>query len=281
MGTYCGPSGAAKPADLEALERRGWVAEEKADGCYVELWVGQGGVVKLARYRGGGMVGRDSGRDVLGLRTPWPAGTVIAGELQVQTPAAHRWQDAHGGVRGVVVFDILAWGNIDEQLRQLARGELGRGPLPARDMSSAPQAERRAVLERLFEDVEAAGGRAARVLHLVRARRRGLRGWFEQLVGEGGEGIVVKDPGAPAGRGARKVKRRDDVTCTVLAVELEARRVMLAYGSAGMPFGASLPAFPMAVGDLVDVAVRGGFYDDGRPRHLSITRRRDDLVIPA
>lgn len=269
--TYCGPRRAAKVDELAALERRGWVAEVKEDGVYCELWIGAGGRVQLARYRSGGRVGAESGRDVLGLCTPWPAGTVLVGELQVETPAAHRWQDRHGGVRGLVLFDILAWGDVDAQFRQLAAGQLGAGPLPARDMSTAPQHERRAVLERLCEDLD---GRAARVLHLVAHRRRGLRGWFEAIVAEGGEGVVLKDPGTPVGTGLRKVKRRDEVTCRVIAVLGDEGRVRLDWG--GRIFGAALPAFGLAVGQLVDVAAMG-FYESDLPRHARVTRVRDDL----
>lgn len=269
--TYCGPKKAAKVDELAALERRGWVAEVKEDGVYCELWIGAGGRVQLARYRSGGRIGGDSGRDVLGLRTPWPAGTVLAGELMVQTPAAHRWQDAHDGVRGLVLFDILAWGDVEAQFRQLAAGQLGAGPLPARDMTAAPYRERRAVLERLCEDLD---GRAARVVHLVAQRRRGLRGWFEQLVAEGGEGVVLKDPGAPVGTGLRKAKRRDEVTARVIEVLAEDERVRLDWG--GRIFGAALPSFGVAVGQLVDVAAMG-FYESDLPRHARVVRVRNDL----
>lgn len=272
MGTYCGPSRAATVDELAALERRGWVAEEKADGVYCEAWVGAGGRVQLARYRSGARVGADSGRDLLGLRTPWPAGTVLAGELMVQTPAAHRWQDAHDGLRGLVLFDILRWGDIDAQFRQLAAGQLGTSTLPARDMTAAPQHERRAVLERLCEDLD---GRAARVIHLVRQRRRGLRDWFEQVVTEGGEGIVVKDPDAAIGAGVRKVKRHDTVTARVIAVLADEGRVRLDWG--GRIFGASLPAFAVAPGQRVDVAAVG-YYDSDVPRHARIVRVRGDLA---
>lgn len=271
MSSYCGPRRAAAPAELAELERRGWVAEEKADGVYAEVWIGAGGRVQLARYRSGARIGGDSGRDLLGLRTPWPAGTVLAGELMVQTPAAHRWQDAHDGVRGLVLFDMLRWGDVDAQFRQLAAGQLGAGALPARDMTSAPYHERRAVLERLCEDL---AGRAARVVHLVRQRRRGIRDWFEGIVGEGGEGVVVKDPGAPVGQGLRKVKRRDELTARVTAVLEGEGRARLDWG--GRQFGVSLPAFPLVVGQLVDVAAMG-FFESDVPRHARVTRVREDL----
>lgn len=269
--TYCGPTKVAKADELVALERRGWVAEEKLDGVYCEVWIGAGGRVQLARYRSGARIGADSGRDLLGLRTPWPAGTVLAGELMVQTPAARRWQDAHGGVRGLVLFDILSWGDVDAQFRQLAAGRLGAGAMPARDMTSAPQHERRAVLERLVEDLS---GRAARSVHLVAQRRRGLRDWFEGIVAEGGEGVVAKDPTAPAGAGTRKVKRKDEVTARVIAVLADEGRVRLDWG--GRIFGASLPSFAVRAGQLVDVAAMG-YYESNVPRHARVVRVRDDL----
>jgi hypothetical protein len=271
MTGYAGAKRLAKVEELPALERKGWIAEEKFDGVYCEAWVGSGGKIQLARYRSGARIGGESGRDVIGLKTPWPAGTVLVGELMVETPAAHRWQDAHGGIRGLVLFDIARWGNVDAQFRQLATGTLGSTPLPARDMTTAPQHERRAVLERLCDDL---AGRAARVLHLVPMRRRGLRSWFQDVVDAGGEGIVVKDPAAPVGNGARKVKRRDDLTARVIAMLPDEGCVRLDWG--GRQFGATLPRFALSVGQLVDVSAMG-FYDSDIPRHARIVRVRNDL----
>jgi hypothetical protein len=271
VGNYCGPKRLATVGELAKLERAGWIAEEKLDGVYCEAWIGSGGRVQLARYRSGARVGGDSGRDLIGLRTPWPAGTVVVGELMTETPAAHRWQDSHDGLRGLVLFDILAWGNVDAQFRQLATGTLGTTALPARDMTTAPYHERRAVLERLYEDVS---GRAAGVLHLVQQRRRGLRGWYEGIVAAGGEGIVVKDPAGTVGKGSRKVKRKDDITARVIAVLPDEGCIRLDWG--GRQFGTSLPAFAVSVGQLVDVSAIG-FYDSDLPRHARIVRVRNDL----
>src|SRR3990170_2716710 len=103
MGTYCGPRRAVRPEALEQLERRGWVAQPKADGVYCELGIGAGGQVAWVRYRSGRWlttadVARARGahpcRDVIGLRTPWVGGAVLIGELMIQTPAAARWRQA-------------------------------------------------------------------------------------------------------------------------------------------------------------------------------------------
>ena len=272
--TYAGPRGCARPEQLAELERRGWIAEEKSDGCYVTAYVGRDGRIVTARYRSGGVVGREAGRDLYRISTPIAPGTVLVGELQVQTPAAHRWQDVHGGLRGLVVFDVLAWGDVHAQFENLcARGRvLGPGSaMPARDMTTATQAERRAVLERLIGGLE---GAAARVLQLVPQRRRGLRAWYERVIGEGGEGVVVKDPRAPLGRGARKVKRLDTVTAQVLQVLPEQGRVQLFWG--GRAFSVSIPKIPLRVGQLVDIFF-SGLYESDLPRHARIVRARNDL----
>lgn len=279
MDVYAGPSRRRAPSELGALERRGWWAEEKHDGCYVELHVGPcergargfgagGARIALALFRSGRMVGRAAGRDVLGARVPWPPGTVLAGELMVATPAARRWQDAHAGVRGVVLFDVLRLG--DWGLYSSSRG-MGVVGAPARDLAARPYGERRGVLESLAAELE---GPAARALVVAPVWRSRLRDRFEAITDAGGEGLVVRDPWAPAGRGCGKVKRSDTITARVVQVLEGEGVVRLDWG--GRLFGASVPRFALAAGQLVDVRAVG-FYDEGIPRHAVIERVRGDL----
>ena len=275
---YCGARGRARTADVAGLERRGWWAQEKADGVYAEAGVGAGGAVAWVRYRSGELVtaadvrrarGSHRCQDLLGLRTPWAPGTVVAGELQVQTPAAARWQDAHGGARGLVLFDVLAVGDAEGLVSSLLAGRMGE--VPAWSMAERPYVDRRAWLERAVGDLDS---RASRVVQLVAQRRRGLAAWCRELVDGGAEGAVLVDPSAPAGRGKRKLKRVDHLGARVVAVLPGEGVARLDWG--GVLFSVALPAFPLRAGQAVDVAATG-FYDSDQPRHARLVRVREDL----
>lgn len=276
---YCGAAGRVLAGEVDALERRGWWAQEKADGVYVEAGVGAGGVVAYARYRSGEVVTAADVRrargphrcgDLVGLRTPWAPGTVVAGELMVQTPAAARWQDGHGGIRGLVLFDVLAVGDAERLVAGLLAGE--SGPAPAWDMRARPYVDRRAWLERAVVDLD---GRAARVLHLVAQRRRGLARWCAELVDAGAEGAVLVDPGAPVGRGKRKLKRVDHLGARVVSVHEGEGIARLDWG--GVLFSVALPREPIVAGQVVDVDATG-FYEGSTPRHARIVCARPDLA---
>ena len=204
----------------------------------------------------------------MGLRTPWAPGTVVIGELQVQTPAAQRWQDAHG-VRGLVLFDVLAVGDAPGLVSSLLAGRAGE--VPSWDMTGRPYVDRRAWLERAVGELD---GRAARVVQLVATRRRGLAGWYRELVDGGAEGVVLVDPGARAGRGKKKLKRVDELGARVVAVLPDEGVARLNWG--GIVFSTALPAFPLRAGQAVDVAATG-FYDSDQPRHARLVRVREDL----
>jgi len=274
---YAGAGGAVAPSRILELQRRGCVGQEKFDGVYATLTVSAApgwrdrrelGRVGALWTRTGRLVGADSARDVLGLQTGMPPGTVLAGELMVQTPAAHRWQEREG-VRGFVAFDVLRVGDWDvgRDCRRVA----------ARDVSRLPFAERYRELEWLIGGLPTQ--KARRAIRLAPVHRTGLRGLFRDVVDGGGEGLVLVDPDAPVGaRGAkRKVKRSDDVTCTVLQVLEDERKVLLTLGGLE-PFAVTAPRFAVQPGDLVDVRACG-FYDPSWiPRHARIVRARPDLA---
>jgi ATP-dependent DNA ligase len=92
-----------------------------------------------------------------------------------------------------VAFDLLA-----------ARG---------RDRMAAPQAERRALLERLLEDVEP----PIHLTPVTRERRTAAR-WLERFEGAGLDGVIAKPTGAPYQPGKRamiKVKHARTADCVV------------------------------------------------------------------
>ncbi len=276
---YAGPRKKARREECLGYEIRGWWAEEKADGCYVELHVGFDGrytrIVELV-YRSGATVGRAAGCDLLGQRVNLAAGTVIAGELMVRTPAAARWQAEHGGVTGMVAFDLLAEG--EHHAKEAARAAWPCATMerwPARDWTTAPMVWRRARLEQLVAELD---GPAARKIHLVEQRRYNLRPFFDEVVDRGGEGLVLKDPGAPVGEGMRKLKRHDTIDARVVQRIPGEGVVTLDWG--GRQFTVSSPSFTTHTGDVVEVA-HMGFYDaeTWTPRHARIVGIREDLML--
>lgn len=282
---YVGPRRSARPDELAALERRGAVAQVKVDGWYSTLFIGAGGRIAAVQLRSGrtylaGDVERARGRhpagDLIGVATGlWP-GTVIAAEMAVGTPESARWRRAHRGLAGAVVFDLLAVGDRRRLFAELAAGEVGARPFPAEDVTGQPQSARRAHLERLWEDVP---DRARQVLELVPERRRRLRDFYDEQVNAGAEGIVVKLRDAPAGKGMWRCKRRDSLDVRVVEVLPDHGVIRCDWGGRLLYLG--MPAFPVAVGDLVEVEARG-FNDADRgeipvPRHARALRVRTDL----
>lgn len=275
--TYAGPRRRVRESDLLTYERRGWVAEEKVDGCYVEIHIGtlprigtspgrldggydrrywrgarRPGVVTRLVYRSGRDVPEATAADVLGRQTDWPDGTVLVGELMVSTPAAALHYQRHG-VAGVVLFDVLRVG--------------------ADRWDDLPNAARREQLERMTRDLD---GKAARVFQVARHHWRAADLYREIVDGEGGEGVVLCDPLAPVGTGKLKAKRHDTVTCIVRRVFAEERLVELSLGTTGPTFYVVPPKIELAAGDLVDVAAMGTYLSDV-PRHARIVRVREDL----
>jgi ATP-dependent DNA ligase len=137
-----------------------------------------------------------------------PKGSVIDGEIVIATPdgldfdllqmrlhpAASRVEKlARETPASFVAFDLLA-----------ARG---------RDRMAAPQAERRALLERLLEDVEP----PIHLTPVTRERRTAAR-WLERFEGAGLDGVIAKPAGAPYQPGKRamiKVKHARTADCVV------------------------------------------------------------------
>jgi len=119
-----------RPEALEQLERRGWVAQPKADGVYCELGIGAGGQVAWVRYRSGRWlttadVARARGahpcRDVIGLRTPWVGGAVLIGELMI-LKLRDEIQSAKGPAFSLKAFhdELISYGDLPfTQIRRL------------------------------------------------------------------------------------------------------------------------------------------------------------------
>src|SRR3990172_285927 len=256
---YAGAQRASRPSELLSYQRRGWHAEEKIDGVYVELVAGAApgwrerrelGRISQGILRSGRRVGCESGRDVLGVQTGWAPGTRVVGELLVQTPAAARWQDAHGGVAGVVLYDLIAEG---DWIALHGARDAEFSAVPYRDWTHAPQAERFARLRALVAGLD---GPAARALHLVEERATGLRGFYREVLERGGEGIVLVDPSAPVQGGKRKVKRRDTLDCRVLEL-LGDEGVMRVQLGSRQAFAVSLPRFALSPRDTAEIAHLG------------------------
>lgn len=182
-----------------------------------------------------------------------PKGCVIDGEIVIATdegldfdalqmrlhPAASRVALlARETPASFVAFDLLASGG--------------------KDLMNTPQHERRALLERLFKDVEPP-------LHLTpmtRDRRKAER-WLEKFEGAGLDGVIAKPADAsyqPGKRAMNKVKHVRTADCVV----------------AGFRWHRSIPN---AVGSLL----LGLYDDDGVLHHVGVTSafsdaRRKELV---
>lgn len=285
---YVGPRLRARPEELHEYQSRGWLLEEKSDGCYVQVVVGANwrapcpkcgpayqtgifgpkrldhrfahnqrrhGAIAGALYRSGRSATMSLG-PLHGLELGVPDGTVLAGELMERTDAAARWCGARSVPVGLVLFDVLRWG--DE------------------DLAAEPYLKRRGTLDWL------AGGlpeQAQRFVTVAPAYRDRFRDRYESIIASGGEGVVIKDPGASAGarRGAFKVKRHDNLDVRVLAIE---EQTLLVEWGAGRTFRVTRPAFPVTVGGFVECK-HVGLTTRDLPRHCVAVRPRDDISAPA
>ena len=175
------------------------------------------------------------------LLTQAPPGSVIDGEIVIATlegldfdalqmrlhPAASRVEKlARATPASFMAFDLLASGG--------------------RDRMGAPQEERRALLERLFEGMR-------RPLHLTpvtRDRRTAAR-WLERFEGAGLDGVIAKPAEAPYQPGKRamiKVKHARTADCAV----------------AGFRWHKSVP-------DAVGSLLLGLYDDEGVLHHVGVT----------
>ena len=172
---YMGPSGEIDPTTLSMYERPGWVAQEKMDGMWSMFTVGNKAEGRLhditSRDARTGSCSGSAVGDLLTLDIPLPEGTIVVGELE----AASQWstqQNARLGYRRVHLFDLVRIG-FDEDLRDLSTEDrMGR-------------------LEQVMLVLHKDPVLASRFPR-VRTVTSGFRAFFDQIMSEKGEGIVLK-----------------------------------------------------------------------------------------
>lgn len=163
--------------------------------------------------------------------------------------------------------------------------------LCGRDVRGMPYMERR----KLLKDVVARLNNPN--IKVVQAVQGNLQKYFEKIVSEGGEGIVVKRTDAPYGQGWSKVKKAFDVSCVISG--FKEGKGKYSQGQIG-----SIALSVYEAGKLIEVGFASGFSDklrkeislnpkafigrvvdvfaqemqSSRLRHPTFHRLRDDLT---
>lgn len=166
--TYLGPKIQVTPDECERYESEGcYAAEEKRDGCWAELRTDASGRIKSLTSRVGKRFTGDNVNGLHKLNTGLP-NVVLACELECGSEAATeryralRYRRAHP-------FDLLAFGG--------------------KDVTRQPYTERRRLLASILATLK---GDAKKRLPLVRAERSGFAEMFDDVMNDGGEGLVFK-----------------------------------------------------------------------------------------
>lgn len=190
MRWYQGFAGELDREGLDRLREEGRTAEEKIDGWFVALEIGpDGGVKYILRSERLG----NTHKVCYGLPNTLPLkNTVLVGEVLGGTHNTN-------GDKGIILFDCPVW--------------------EGADMKSKPLPERR---EKVKEAIKAIGNP---VFRLVKYVTSGFGKFYDEVVGDGGEGIVVKEnKSAYIGNGLKlpnwyKVKRQMDGDYVILGYE--------------------------------------------------------------
>ncbi len=240
------------------VDPTGYLVSEKYDGARA-VWDGQ-----QLRFRSGGLVHAPQW-----FRAALPA-VALDGELWM---GRGRFEALSAAVRRHVPRDE-EWRAIRYQVFDLPAAP---GPLAARvralgeALRAVPPGVAAAVEQRRFAD------------------RPALQRWFDQVVGAGGEGLVLRKADGPyaAGRdaGYLKLKPLADAEATVVATEPGKGRLQGRVGAlrvrneAGLEFRVgtglddALRARPPAVGERITYTYRG-LTENGVPRFASFLRVR-------
>jgi ATP-dependent DNA ligase len=169
---YVGPGGALEPEELPRMEASGlYCAEEKRDGCWCLLETDARGRIVRLKSRVGVEFTDSHGEGLLGVATPFE-GVRLVGELETASQAATKEFASHG-FRRFHAFDILVPDTLAERHGVLIK-LIGCGPSSLK-LKILP----------------------------VEHRRSGFQAFYAEVLGRGGEGLVVKRLGSPLGSGKR------------------------------------------------------------------------------
>jgi ATP-dependent DNA ligase len=168
-----GPKTQILPKELGSYEKRGgWVVEEKNDGHWCAVRTDAQGVVTQVIGRSGKSFENSNVEGILGMRTHLP-NTVLVGELEAGTEAALMRHDRLG-YRRVHLFDVV-------ELLGLTTTDL-------------PYEKRRELLEMAHR--KSTDGVFLSRFKVTRRATEGFIAFYNKVIEEGGEGLVLKKLGA-------------------------------------------------------------------------------------
>jgi len=170
--TYLGPKIQVTPDEISLYERAGvWAAEEKRDGAWAELLIDADGKIKSLRSRVGLPFGPDATFGLLGLQTHLP-NSILVGELETASEAATDRYRALG-FRRIHIFDAPIIAGMD---------------ITARDYETRRSAVE-AFVPGKVEDV-------SKRLLVVRRATSNFQAFYDDVMKDGGEGLVFKKKGS-------------------------------------------------------------------------------------
>lgn len=165
--TYCGPKIQIQPALLQKYEDAAiYVAEEKLDGVWAEVYTDSEGRISKIVGRSGKTFSGSAVQGLIGLQTRLLDTRLIA-ELEAGTEASVRRSMGKSHKR-LFVFDIVQ--------------------LLGQSTTHLVQLDRRALLEKIFETALVGSSE----IKLVRSVQSHFADFFEEITREGGEGLVLK-----------------------------------------------------------------------------------------
>ena len=174
VDTYMGPSVQVTPDAIEKYEKAGcWVADEKKDGAWAEVKTNENGVIVSIRSRTGRSFEPSETAGLLGLQTPLLSCT-LASELEAKSNAATVRFQAFG-YRRLHIFDTLKVVGLDATKKDIH--------------------ERRKLVN-LIRDTLKKDETIAKRLRIVRQVEKGFRAFYDDVMAEGGEGLVFKKVGS-------------------------------------------------------------------------------------
>jgi ATP-dependent DNA ligase len=166
--TYVGPQVQVTPDEIDFYEKSGiWAAEEKRDGAWAEIRIGEDGKIKSLTSRVGKPFGGDATAGLIGLQTHLPK-SLLVGELETASQAATDRYKALG-YRRIHIFDapIIAGMDITEKDYETRRG----------------------VVEQFIpSQVEEVSKR----MLVVKRALRNFGDFYKDVMADGGEGLVFK-----------------------------------------------------------------------------------------
>jgi len=161
--SYSGPKVQIQPEELAAYDNGRWSCEEKHDGHFCEITTDDQGTIVSLIGRSGKTFTNSNVQEFTNLNIGIP-NSVFVSELEAGTEASRRKNDALGHSR-LIVFDVVRL--------------LGQSTV------DLPNSQRRALLELAFT-------KENKFVKLVKRITTGFKDFYETLMSEGAEGIVLK-----------------------------------------------------------------------------------------